>query len=320
MSQSSANLLPLLCLALLSLAPVTLRAEDVAAPEADETLIYLIREGRFLGSGGALWVALNDQTVARLKNKRHAIIRTTSGVNTLNLATGGMVVAAAAVDNRPGATVYLKYRFLDTEITEIDSEEAAQLLKKSKPMEPLEAPLPNNEKIAVLINLSRLGLDITRASTQRLAPDDNHAVITIFRRQESKKLDFGIWSEHDFLGTLKVNQGLEVRVPAGKHFFLAGNVGTSLLQAQVEAGKRYYAWLDVGAVILRVRLTPVTQQASERLNEWLTKVEWVERDPVASIAHLGLRKALVTGFVRSAAARANAGEAGFQLLGAEHAY
>ena len=40
------------------------QAEDIAAPAADETLIYIFRVGRFVGGGAKLWIAVNDQTVA----------------------------------------------------------------------------------------------------------------------------------------------------------------------------------------------------------------------------------------------------------------
>ena len=54
------------------------QAWGVAAPTQDETLIYVLREGRFTGGGAKMWIAVNDQTVARVKNRQYAVIRAKS--------------------------------------------------------------------------------------------------------------------------------------------------------------------------------------------------------------------------------------------------
>ena len=267
-----------------------------------------------------MWIAVNDQTVAKLKNKRYSVVRAKAGSITLNLATMGLVTAAIALDDRPGETVYLKWRLGDKEIIEVDEAEGKEFLRKAKQMKPIDAPLGNNEQVAALMNLSRLGFDLMRPAMERLSPDDEHALVTIFRRHQSDKLDFGIWSEHRYLGTLSANQGLEVLVPAGNHFFLSGNVGTTLLQAQVDAGKRYYARLAIGKMILRVRLTPVALEQSDDLNKWLTDIDWVEVNPDAITPRIQERVDMVTDFVRSAGERAKIGTADFHLLSSENAY
>jgi len=295
-------------------------AEQIAPPGADETLIYVMREARLMGGGLGVWIAVNDQTVARVKHKKHAVIRAKAGLITLNLALRGQVQASIALDDRPGETVYLRWRLGDVVLVEMDDAEARKQLRKSKLIDPIDAPRSNNEMIAALVNLSMLGFDLTHPITPRLAPDDNHGVITIFRRHDGAEYDLGIWSEHGFVGTLKVEEALEIRVPAGDHFFLAGNVGTSLLKAHVEAGKRYFAWLDFGANIGRVRLTPITLEKSEDLHKWLENVNWVELNADAITPRIAERVAIVTELVQSAAKRANTGKADFHLLSSEHAY
>jgi len=296
------------------------QAQEVAGPAPDETLIYVIREGRFLGSGVGHWIAVNDQTVARLRNKRHAIVRAKAGVITLNLANSGVVVFSAGLDDRPGETVYLAWRVGDTEMTELDEADAERLLRRSKLMDPIDAPLPNDEQIEALLNLSRLGFDLMRPAAQELSPDAEHAVITIFRRNEAEQFEFGIWGEDGYLGTLAADEGIDLLVSPGEHYFLAGNVGTSLLRAQVEAGKRYYAWLDYGVMLGRVRLTPVTTQESGDLENWLEDVDRVELNAEAWTDGIRAREAIVSEFVRSTAERAGRGEVDFNLLSEEHAY
>ena len=59
-------------------------------PADDETLIYVIREGRMLGAAVGQWIAINDQVVARLRSNRHAVIRAKAGLITLNLSNSGV--------------------------------------------------------------------------------------------------------------------------------------------------------------------------------------------------------------------------------------
>lgn len=86
----------------LSLAPATSHADAaaVAPPADDETLIYVIREGRMLGAAGGHWIAINDKTVARLRSDKHAVIRAKSGLITLNLANSGVPVFSDATGTR----------------------------------------------------------------------------------------------------------------------------------------------------------------------------------------------------------------------------
>jgi hypothetical protein len=311
-----ATLLPLL------LAPPSSRADAAAVtpPAADETLIYVIREGRLLGSGGGHWIAVNDQTVARLRNDKHAVIRAKAGRITLNLAAAGVPIFPTAIDDRPGETVYLKWRLGDREMTELDEAAAAKFLRKTKPMDPIDAPLPNAEEVMVLINLSRLGFDLMQPARETLAPDDGHGVITIFRREEADKIDLGVWDEHGFVGTLGANEAVSIALPPGTHFLLAGNVGTSLLKAEIEAGKRYYAWLDYGKMLGRVRLTPIASSQSGDLQGWLRKTKQVKLDPQAVTNRIQEREKIVIDFLRQAIERANSGAADFTSLGRDNAY
>ena len=322
MNKALVSFLTLVTIVAVLPAPSTSRADAaaVAAPADDETLIYVIREGRMLGAAIGHWIAINDQTVARLKSDKHAVIRAKAGLITLNLANSGVPVFSAAIDDRPGETVYLKWRMGDRELTELDEAAAAKFLRKTKPMDPIEAPLPNAEEIPVLINLSRLGFDLMQPARESIAPDDEHGVITIFRRKEADTLDLGVWNEHGFVATLAANESVSVAVPPGTHFFLAGNVGTSLLKAEVEAGKHYYAWLDYGKMMGRVRLTPVSLSQSGELQEWLKKTTPVALNRQAITDRVRDREQIVTEFLRLAIERANNGTADFTLLGSDSAH
>ena len=129
------------------LAGVLAQESEVAPPSDDETLIYVIREGRFTGSMNKIWIAVNDQTVARVENDAYAIVRAKAGRITLNLATTGIVAGVIAVDDRPGETVYLTWRLSDVHMAELEATAAHELLANIKQTPPLEELRRNNEQV-----------------------------------------------------------------------------------------------------------------------------------------------------------------------------
>jgi hypothetical protein len=137
-------------------------------------------------------------------------------------------------------------------------------------------------------------------------------VLTVFRRKEAEQLTFGLWSEDRYLGTLLPNQGIDVVLTPGEHYFMSGYVGTTLLKATVEAGKHYYAWLDVGGMVLRVKMMPIAQSEAKQRDEWLENVStYVRVNEAAMTPRAREREALVTEWVRSVVARAKAGTVDF---------
>lgn len=302
--------------------PMSVSADEpIAAPAAaDETLIYVMREGRFMGSGAKVWIALNDETVARVKNKGHAIVRAKAGRITVNIASTGIVMAATTVDDRPGETVYLKWRLGDIGFTEVDEAEAQKFLRKSKRTDPIEKVLPNNEEEEALINLSRLGFDLMQPASGEVVPADGNSTITFLRRGDAENLEFGIWGQDGFVTTLAAFEATTISVPTGEHFFLSGNVGKTLLKLDAEPGKRYYAWLDFGSWAGRVRLTPISLAEEKDLAKWLDDVTWVELNRDAMTDRIREREAIVTGVIERAVEKTRTGESDFHLLSSEHAF
>jgi hypothetical protein len=293
---------------------------DFSPPGPDETLIVVMREGRMLGAAGGHWIAVNDKTIATLRNDTHTVIRYPAGLITLNLASGGMPVASIAIDNRGGETVYLEWRLGETRFTELDEKSAHKLIRKTDPSKPVDEILPNDEQVLVLMNLSRLGFDLMEPASGPAEPDDEHGVVTIFRQKDGDKLDFGLWDETGFRGTLGPREAISLRLPAGSHFFMAGNLGYTQLRADVEAGKRYYAWIDYGGWVGRVRLTPVATSEERELEKLLAKVSYVQLGPVPDTGSFTSRQEIVTGFVRETAERARVGAVDFNILGPDNAF
>jgi hypothetical protein len=295
-------------------------AADIAPPGPDETLIYVLRTGKFVGGGVKVWVAVNDQTVAKLSNKGYAVVRAKAGAITLNLASAGMVLAAIAVDDRPGQTVYLQWGIGDYAFEVLDAQKGAELVQASEQTEPIEAALPNNEQVQAFVNLSRLGFDLMKPASDRLMPDSQHAVLTIFRKSDNPKLHFGVWAEDRYIGTLSANEGIDVPLTPCEHFFGSGHVGSTLLKAQVEAGKHYYAVLDVGAMVLRVHLNPIAKRDSAQLKGGLDSVKFVRLDTAAMAPRALERELTYTDFVRSSVDKAKSGKLDFTALGSDHAF
>jgi hypothetical protein len=294
----------------------------VAPPAADETLIYVFR--KFPGYG--IWIAVNDQTVTPLKkNKRHAVVRAKAGLITLNAARQGFVIGAIAIDDRPGETVYVlvsssgfvpKYS-----VAEISPDDAAKRMRKTKLEDSIE-PLANNEYHGVLLNPGELGFNLMRLAGDALEPDANSAVITFFRRKEKKIVDkdIGIWGSEGFIGDLRNEEALSVRVVPGEHFFLAGRTSTSVLRAQVEAGKQYYVWQDVSLWTEGIKFMPIEGSMESELQEWLSTTTLLELNESALTPRVRERNDIVMSYVNETIAKAKSGGIGVADLGAAHAF
>lgn len=287
------------------------RTADVPGPAADETLIYVLREGRFTGSGAKLWIAVNDQTLARVKNKRYAVVRVPAGRVTLNLATQGLVLGSIAIDDRAGETVYLKYRVGDRRVREVDAEEGAEFLRKAKATNPIDAPRPNNERIHALINIGTLR-DAMVAAADRVVPDEEHAVITFYRKPDKYEMDLGLWSTTGFVGMLQANEGMDVRLKPGNHSFLAGYVGKTLMRAHLEAGKQYLAELVLGKMLLRVK---IVARNEAKVAKVLKKLDWVRVEPNAITPRFVERGEILGEYVQELVARADRGQQDFTTVG-----
>lgn len=291
----------------------------VEPPGPDETLVYVIREGKLTGAVNSHWVAVNDKTVGTLRNDTHTILRLPAGIITLNLASGGLPAAAIALDHRGGETVYLEYELGATELVELDEKSAHKLIRKTDRSDPIAEITPNNEQMPVLMNLSRLGFDLMEPAAGALEPDADHGVVTIFRQKDGKKFKFGIWSDAGFVGTLGTREAVSLKLAPGSHFFMAGNLGVTQMRADVEAGKHYYAWLDYGGWIGRVRLTPVPVADAKELDKLLGKVSYVTLGSM-DLEGVRTREELVVQFVRETAEKTRSGDVDFNLLGPEHAF
>jgi hypothetical protein len=285
------------CLSLLFFGSAVAQDEGVAPPADDETLIYVIREGRFAGSMNKMWIAVNNNTVARVENDAYAVVRVPAGHVTLNLATAGIVAGAVAVDDRPGESVYLRWRLGDFFLTELDADEGAAVIAGLERTPPIDELRPNNERVQANFALDMLGLGLTHPTTEMLEPDDEHAVVTVFRRDKKELVRVALWSNDGYKGMLELNQGTQFRLPAGEHHLFAGLIPDTTVVANVEAGNRYYVSIDIGMV--KIKVEPVAAKEKKKLDKWLKKVEWVALDPALVTGRVHEREEIVLEFLRA---------------------
>ena len=135
-------------------APVAVESGD------QDTTVYLIREKKFVGGGRDVWVALNDKVVAAMDNGGHVVLKLKPGLNTLNGVQAKAGFAYAAVDDRPGETVYLLMQYLGGKITEVPAEQGLALVKDTKPQQVLAETRPNDGYDNLLVNPELLGLGL----------------------------------------------------------------------------------------------------------------------------------------------------------------
>lgn len=164
-------------------------AQEVPATEApvtaesgeQDTTVYLIREKKFVGGGRDVWVALNDKVVAAMDNGGHVVLKLKPGLNTLNGVQAKAGFAYAAVDDRPGETVYLLMQYLGGKITEVPAEQGLALVKDTKPQQVLAETRPNDGYDNLLVNPELLGLGLIASNAEPMAPDEQSAVINVYR-------------------------------------------------------------------------------------------------------------------------------------------
>ena len=121
-------------------------------------------------------------------------------------------------------------------------------------------------------------------------------MVSIFRRKEKDGLRFGVWMSDRFLGEIGIQEGLSVCLPEGNHRFFAGNLaqsasgflpnyklhaGISSLELSTVVDEHYYLWFDHGKNRGNVRITPVNEKETRKLEKWLKATQWFSLDESA---------------------------------------
>lgn len=289
-------------------------------PAPDETLIYVIRRGRLLGESLGSWVALDDKIFARIGPDEHTVLRASAGSITLSLIVQGRVIGRFAVDDRPGEVVYLLHDARARNFMELSAKDGLKWIGKSDRVEPLDAPIGNGEYAYALLNIGELGFETMRRGDQLLEPDASSAIITFLQRRESNRASISIWSTDGYLGDIESEEYVQLRVGPGRHYYLVGNLESSILRADVEAGKRYYVWVDVGAWLRNTKLIPIRLELERDLNDWLDDAQLVVLDTDALTPRIQERIKVMIPFVVHGIEEAMSGHGDVIVVGDEDAF
>ncbi len=281
-------------------------------PEKKETVVYVIRQNALLGAARGLYVGLNDEMVANIHSGQHCYFKVDDGINTMNLEQV-MPFHFYRLENHPGETLYLYFEMTSGKLLELSEDLGITAVMKSKQAPDLAGPKPNRGYTTALLNPGLLNLYLMKETAIALESDADNATIFFIRPQSyAKELAFGIWSENQFLGNLKGETYFQIKVPAGKHNFIAKSEHFSVLEAEVEAGKTYYVQVaaNMGWAQAHIRLLPVTSEtAQEELQNWLDNSIQVAVDDAAIDALIQERLDLALPYIKTALKNVNEGKA-----------
>ena len=171
--------------------------KDFQEPEvsADKTGIYVIRGSALWGGARGLWVAVNEYVVADLSNSSHVYLELDAGLNSLHFVQGLAGYGYLAVDNKPGETIYAKFGYSTTGLTEVLNNDLGQtIVMETDSVEPLEEKRNNDAYDNLLINPGVLDYPIMIESSEILSADENNALVRIYR-PGNVSTAFDVWNQ-----------------------------------------------------------------------------------------------------------------------------
>lgn len=161
-----------------------------------ETMLYLIRERKFVGGARGVWVAANDKVVADLDSGTHVLLGLKPGLNTINIVQGKAGFAYTTIDHRAGDTAYLVMDYKAGTLTEVPPDQGAALVKATKEKTALAEPRHNDGYDNLLINPALLGFGMIAENVQPIAPDEQSAVISFYRPARLiAPIPFSVWNK-----------------------------------------------------------------------------------------------------------------------------
>ncbi len=251
--------------------------EGFQKPEvpADKTGLYVIRGSNFVGGGRGLWVAVNESVIADLSNGSHVYLELDVGLNTLHFVQAKVGFGYLAVDNKPGETIYAKFGYATTNLTEVLDDDLGQsIVMKTDAVAPLEEKRRNDAFDNLLINPGVLDYPIMINASEILTADESHALVGFYRPDKLiASWAFDIWNQEGYIGSTKGGSFFTVKLKPGHHVFISRSERYSVLDAELEAGKEYAIELDVGMGWnqAHIKLLPIdlnTDKGSRQTKDW----------------------------------------------------
>lgn len=274
----------------LMVSSMIIQAEETTPPQnasdvskaSEEMTVYVIRENAAFGALRKVWLACDEKVVASLSNGSYCCFKVNNGPNIINVVQAKVLVAKYLLKYTPGETVYLSLNYALGTFTHV-KDIGKQLVEKSKEVPILSTSEPNDGYEISLMNPCIFDVQLMKQTEEMLTPDGENAVITFYRQGGPfRNILIGIWSEDEYLGTLKGLTSFQVKVKPGKHYFIAKSDQYAVVEANVEAGKNYYIEMKtgLGKFAMEVKLLPVSKETAEnKLQKNLKGLASVTFDP-----------------------------------------
>jgi hypothetical protein len=218
-----------------------------ATPNQDETMIYVIRTSSFRGAARTVWVACNDRYIAKLYSGSCYYFKVPAGINTVNIEQSGISIAYHQVDNRKGETVFLKLDYSAGKFVEIPKNQGITLVMKYKEGTKYSGNDKSDQYKKALLNPGFVGLELMKTSDSASSghPSETSSVTFIRNLSLAKDVPFSLWSKEGWMGDLKGESYLSIKVQPGKHLFFCNAGNWSALELKAVAGKQYFVQVTV---------------------------------------------------------------------------
>lgn len=245
-----------------------------ATPNEDETMIYVIRTSSFRGAARTVWVACNDQYIAKLQSGSYYYFKVPAGINTVNIEQSGIPLVYRQVDNRRGETVFLKLEYTKGELVEIPRNQGVTLVMKYMEGTKYDGGDKSDQYKKALLNPGFLGFELMKTVDADLSDHQKGASTITFIRNLSfaKDIPFSLWSSEGWIGDLKGESYFRIKVRPGKHLFFSNAGNWSALEIKADPGKQYFVQVtvDSGWHAANIQFKPVKKdQRDYNLQVWL---------------------------------------------------
>jgi len=265
--------------------PIIIQAEEKATPQeqlaSDEMGIYVIYHS-IMDPREGFWVACNENIMSNLSrfSRGYCYFKVKTGPDIINITASRIPFIIYLLKFRPGETEYLFYE--NGIISQVAPYIGAELINETQNVPLLKKVKPNEAYEYSLLNPGFYINEHMKKTDQLISPDADHAVITFVRPKGFIASEpFGIWSETEYLGTLRPHTFFQIKVKPGKHFFIGKSADFSVIEADVAAGEKYYVELTTSWGIVMsstksqwgtgIQLRPVKKEIVDdpTLQQWL---------------------------------------------------
>jgi hypothetical protein len=236
-------------------------------------MIYVIRTSSLHGAARTVWVACNDQYIAKLQSGSYYYFKVPAGINTVNIEQSGISLVYHQVDNRGGETVFLQLEYTKGKLVEIPKNQGITLVMKYKEGSKYSGGEKSDQYQKALLNPGFVGLELMKSADADSSDHPSGAAWITFIRNLSyaKDVPFSIWSKEGWIGDLNGESYFRTKVQPGRHLFFCYSGNWKALEIKAEAGKHYFVQVtvDSGWQAANLQFKPIYKEQNHYLQTWI---------------------------------------------------